>query len=238
MTTADAETMEARTLTYGLLQALFRYPLSREKLEPLRRLESGVPALEAPLAELRQLIGGVDDWTQFVEDLNVEYTRLLEGPGGVPAPPYASFYVNGGRLMGAEAVAVKRRYAQSGIIATSNDGTPEDHVAVELAFMSHLGAEAAAAARDEPSRAKALVDAQLGFLSKHLVSWLPAFCSRLQTKAKHRFFVLLATLLLVVLENDAQWLAQVGSEADIPPSNQFRERLVGGVGIEPTTSRV
>ena len=205
--TAEEDPFRARQALYGVLQAVFRYPLTRAKLEPLRHLESGVPGIERSLAALREFCAGIDAWDRLVEELNVEYTRLLEGPGRAPAPPYASFYLNDGRLKGTAWLAARRRYAEQGLVVEDADGTPEDHITLELAFMSHLSAVMAeAVSRQDREQAAALIAAAQAFLRDHMLPWLPGFCSNVRAGARQPFFIMLADLLDGVLANDMDWL--------------------------------
>jgi TorA maturation chaperone TorD len=213
--TLTAETLQARQALYGVLQAVFRYPLQRAKLELLRRCESDVASLERSLAGLRVLIDGVQDWDCFLEDLNIDYTRLLEGPGRPAAPPYASFYLNDGRLCGPECLAVRRRYVEHGVLVAEGEGMLEDHVALELAFMSYLSAETVeAVTTGEEDRVEALLRAQSGFLRQHMLTWLPKFCAAIEANAGQRFFALVAALLRDLLADDSAWLAQIGRERE------------------------
>ncbi|MEP0805111.1 MAG: molecular chaperone TorD family protein [Chloroflexota bacterium] len=91
--------LESQLYLYRLLSALYRYPLTGEKLAALAALTlaDDFPLAQA-LGELQATVEGADD--AALESLNVEMTRLLEGPGVTPAVPYASFYLNGKQLMG------------------------------------------------------------------------------------------------------------------------------------------
>ncbi len=178
---------------WGLLSEVYTYPLNREKLTLLSGLVSEDESLARALAALRNALIDVTDWDRLAEDLNVEHTRLFEGPGYVPAPPYASFYLNGGLLMGPEAVAVRSTYLECNVAPVEIGRVPDDHIALELAFMSHLCEEARAALiSGDDTRSQSLLDAQRRFLRDHLLTWLPRFCAAVASAEPHRFFAELA----------------------------------------------
>lgn len=178
---------------WGLLSEAYTYPLSREELTLLSGLVSEDESLGRALAALRNALVDVTDWDRLAEDLNVEYTRLFEGPGHVPAPPYASFYLNGGLLMGPETVAVRRAYLDWNVAPVQMGRVPDDHIALELAFMSHLCEEARAALiQGDDARSQSLLEAQGRFLRDHLLTWLPRFCAAVASAEPHRFFAELA----------------------------------------------
>lgn len=83
MTSRDI--LEARLVLYRLLAVLYRYPLTAEKLSALQNLqaESESSAAQAVFALQRSVGSG----NLSVDHLNVEMTRLMEGPGITPAVP-------------------------------------------------------------------------------------------------------------------------------------------------------
>lgn len=199
----DQDLLSGRVL-YRVLQALYSYPLSREKVEPLLEFSLGQGYLEDEIASLRQSISAVRDWPEFIENLNVEYTRLFEGPGFVAAPLFASFYLDGERLMGPEAIAVRREYVKWGIASVQMGKIPDDHVALELAFMAYLCDEATAALADgDDGRCEKLLEAKEKFLREHLLNWAPTFCNKVIAATSDPFFAGLAKLTLAGLESDA-----------------------------------
>ena len=206
--TNRTEILTSRRVLYGILQAQYSYPLSRLKIEPFLELRSERRGLEQELASLRKTLAEVTDWEAFVEHLNIEYTRLFEGPGQAPAPPYASFYLNDGRLMGPETLAVRRKYIQWGVASVHMGRMPDDHIALELAFMSYLCGEASdSLAREEEGRWKALIEAHTDFLRNHLLTWAPRFCSNMLSATQDAFFANLSRLTQAYLEDDIESLA-------------------------------
>ena len=58
---------------------------------------------------------GLAEEAGFGERLRIEYTRLFEGPGHMPAVPFASFHLSRSKaLMTSETLAVRARYLEAG----------------------------------------------------------------------------------------------------------------------------
>jgi TorA maturation chaperone TorD len=205
--------LQSRRVLYRVLQALYSYPLSREKVEPLLDLTFESEPIEMAFASLRNVLAKVTDWEAFVDRPNVEYTRLFEGPGFLPAPPYASYFLNDKRLMGPEAVAVRRVYAESGVASQKLGRAPDDHIALELAFMAYLSDEIADAfGQGDDDQCKGLRDVQNKFLKDHLLPWVPVFCLKVTAATQNEFFIELSSLTLACLESDQECLAGIHDE--------------------------
>lgn len=199
--------LEARLGLYHLLSALYRYPLKRDALEALAGLEiSGDTPVTQSLRELQLTLEGIDAGVE--ERLNIEMTRLVEGPGLTPAPPYASYYLNDGQLMGAPAQTARRTYLEWQALPEA-EGIPPDHVALELGFLAFLAEKALV--RDGEGRLAALHASQ-AFLRQQVLPWLPQFCTNIGNNAHEAFFAKLARLTLLVIQADSEWLEEVLSE--------------------------
>lgn len=196
--------LETRLVLYRLLAALYRYPLREETLEALRSLswEQDDAVAEA----LRQVQSALDMPLNeaALERLNVEMTRLMEGPGVTPAVPYASYYLHGQQLMGPSAQAARRIYLEWGV-APEQGTIPPDHIALELGFLSFLAEQTL-----EDDKRQDALRASLVFLREHLLPWLPQFCAALETSAREPFFGALSRLTRqVVAADDPRRLGQL-----------------------------
>ncbi|HXF70549.1 MAG TPA: molecular chaperone TorD family protein [Thermoflexus sp.] len=200
--------LQAREGLYSLLRALFSYPLTEPVLDavaslaiaPGSPLASGLERMQARLRER-------PDRSALLEDLNIEMTRLMEGPGHVPAPPYASFYLCGGQLMGPPAIAARQIYLTWQAAPEAGWHLPADHIALELGFLAYL-ARRARQAPDPEERARAL-QASRDFLQQHVWSWVPRFCQALMEASTDPFFRGLAELTQEAVRLDLQWLEEL-----------------------------
>ncbi len=113
---------------------------------------------------------------RLLERLSYTYTRVFRGikPGYSPPPPYESVYRGGAPwIIEAEIASI---YARYGLKPKLRE--PPDSLVVELAFMSYLCAEEAAARKSgDMKRVLSIIEAQINFLKEHILTWVPEFCS-------------------------------------------------------------
>jgi len=211
----DQQRLQERVGLYSLLRALYSYPLQEVVLEAVASLEitPASPLATSPsspsghgLAQMQARLQSNGSLPAALEGLNTEMTRLLEGPGLTPAPPYASYYLHGGQLMGPAAVAVRQLYLDWQVVPAGDTRLPDDHIALELGFLAYL---AERAAEGGPEAEKALRRSH-DFIRQHLLPWLPRFCAALGSASTDPFFTGLAGFTQAVVEADLDWLNGVG----------------------------
>lgn len=199
--------LENRAGLYNLLHAFHTYPLTEALLETLLDLVVDADSPLGGIAKMQSRLRGEPSLKDAAERLNVEMTRLFEGPGLPIAPPYASYYLNDKQLMGPPAVEARQFYLQWRAFPDSEIRLPDDHIALELGFLAHL-AQQAFRAENETDRL-ALLSASREFIQNHLKPWLPSFTAA-QAKAEvDAFFIGLTRLLQEVVEADLVWLDTV-----------------------------
>ncbi|HEX7974012.1 MAG TPA: molecular chaperone TorD family protein [Anaerolineales bacterium] len=187
---------------YALLSRLISYPLGVELLEMVTRLslreelEYTGQNINTSLGQMQLAIASDSDLEKVVETLNREATRLFEGPGKPAAPPYGSYYLNGKRLMGPEAAAVRQAYLSEKLLPELDGHIPPDHLALELGFLSVLAEK----------RSQKALNALHTFLERHILSWLPAWREDVHIAQPHPFFKGLVDLIQTALEADLNWL--------------------------------
>jgi TorA maturation chaperone TorD len=152
------------------------------------------------------------------QDLNADYTRLFIGAGKVLAPPWESVYFSKERLVFQEqTLQVRNWYRRFGLQAENYQKEPDDHLALELAFVTHLAQCALKALReyDEPTFQE-MMEAQCRFLSEHLLKWAPLCCSLVIENAKTDFYrgigfltkgalLEMASILNLEIPTEVQW---------------------------------
>jgi putative dimethyl sulfoxide reductase chaperone len=218
---------------YSLLRTLYTYPLEEKLLAEVAGLVLPAAApLSHPLAQMQAGLlaaarpEGNGHGATVADRLNVEMTRLLEGPGRTPAPPYASYYLHDGRLMGPPAMAARQTYLEWRAVPAGAVRLPDDHLALELGFMAYL---AQLALESETERLLALA-AGLGFLQQQLLPWLPRFCADLTAAATEPFFSGLAHFTQAAVQADAAWLSKFlqDSREQSGPEGVANARSLGG----------
>jgi TorA maturation chaperone TorD len=167
------------------------------------------PAALDPVAASLAFLPVQDDAEGLAEALAVEHARLF---GGIQkdyglAPPYESLW-RGGPGAGDGAVALALAYREASY-EPAGDGLPPDHLAEELRFMAalcHGEAEfAATGLGDDAGWARAR---QAAFLRKHLLAWVPTYCTAVAEAAHEPFFRALAEATADAIEEDACRLAE------------------------------
>ncbi|MBF0435984.1 MAG: molecular chaperone TorD family protein [Magnetococcales bacterium] len=141
------------------------------------------------------------------EDLAAEYLRLF-GPAA-KAPLIETAYGNAYRLMGkaANLSDISGFYLAFGVKpgqgGDHRENLPEDHLAMELEFMSILYAKEAIAMHEGwVDQAEITNKAKMTFLREHLGAWLDVWNDQLVQADPHEFYAHLAKTLLAVVQDD------------------------------------
>lgn len=177
-----------RKMLYAFLSMLFRTP-DEETEATLQGLDETTfqpvfPGLAAPpqttLAELR-----------------VGYEQLFTPrPGGAPAPPYGSAYLESSGNRGSYTRIVSMFYASTGL-DTSASSEPVDYLPTQLEFLYYLteGEEQSQAQEIDIPPLRWLVS-QTEFLNGIVVPWIEAFRGRIHSEpGAHPFYRWAAELL-------------------------------------------
>lgn len=110
------------------------------------------------------------------QELDFEFNRLFVGPDAVPAPLFASVYLEKEpQLMGRTTLEVRELYLGLGL-SVPEGGTPDDFLPYELDAWVHLSV-----LEDGASDAEALStlrEARCWLVQEHMAQWLPAFMAR------------------------------------------------------------
>jgi TorA maturation chaperone TorD len=155
-------------------------------------------------ASLAAIFAGEPPLAEAGDDLEVERVRLfVNAAGGVPAPPYASWYLDG-TLGGPSTAGVLEAYAAQCLEVAPDGGQPPDHIAVELEFLHLLCRHqlAARATRDAPALAAARA-AETAFLSGHFRRWVPRFAAAIRGAAPGPLFASAADALTALCGEEA-----------------------------------
>jgi len=98
-------------------------------------------------------------------EIESERIRLFQmAPGGVPVPPYASWWMDG-RLAGDTSLAAGKWLQQHGVQPVSDH---PDYLPTLLAFLAR-------GIKQQQSRAE--IRAEYDFMRRFLMPWIPEFCS-------------------------------------------------------------
>jgi len=149
-----------------------------------------------------------------LDDLAAEYADMFLGFGRDPAYPCGSVYLSKKKLvMQEQRIQVLEMYRRFGLGRIREFKEPEDHIAIELEFMSYLCQETKEAlvdgCMDDASR---VLEAQSSFLNEHLKPWVPKFCDDIQACAKLDFYRAVAKITEGFLGLEEENISQLISE--------------------------
>jgi TorA maturation chaperone TorD len=140
--------------------------------------------------------------------LEFEYNRLFVGPARLIAPPYESVYRTQEHLvMGETILDVRRAYREIGLEARNAIREPEDHIAIELEYLTELQRRCLIGLEKHDSReVLRMFRLERFFVEEHLLTWVPEFCSRIKEGSIAEVFRALADVLSLLLRKDYEML--------------------------------
>jgi TorA maturation chaperone TorD len=224
------EILQGRASSYSFLSAAYRQEVTTEFLQALVTELAGGVSKEAESEGYRLLAGYAlkihkADLEKARVDLGAEYIALMLGASARAISPYESVYTSPEHLIMQEARdEVLAEYLQEGLTRTDEFRLPEDHIAIELEFMSYLCQQAADAVEAEDiDTAVASLQKQRRFLRKHLLRWIPRFCDDLAGATTSDFYRGVAKITVEHLGLEAETIdalvgALQGDVREIQPS--------------------
>ncbi len=204
--------LEVRASIYGLLaRCLFSEPspetlgMTREELSLINqgKILSDEPTLTATVVALLDALEH-----SAPELLAVDYAGLFLGGFEGSVCPSESTYLER-KVYGETTLKVIEFYGKQGFVKDGSFQEPDDHIAVEFAFMSVLGWKSVEIAREDGLDSHPLrrhLKLQHHFLAEHLVKWIPAWTKQVQKSSETEFYRALASLALAWVEADRKVL--------------------------------
>jgi len=151
--------------------------------------------------------------------LAVEYAGLFCGVWRVPAHPSESSYFTGGQLvMQQPRDEVLKIYRSMGLDKVDQFREPEDHIALELQFMTDLCEKTSVALKDgNLSDAKKYLEVQMDFLNEHLGKWVPKLAADILKSARREFYKAVAKITDGYVELDKKVVAELIETLSLTP---------------------
>lgn len=140
-------------------------------------MEAANPQLNSGLEQLVDCTSTLEvlNIDEAIEKVLVEYTELFIGSATPKAPPIQSYYFsNKKQLFGEATYEMKSVLNEHGLESKTKDRQPEDHLGLELLFISVL-TEKLNDLNEEDHMAN--IREQIQFIGKHLLTWVPRLCS-------------------------------------------------------------
>jgi TorA maturation chaperone TorD len=212
MESASIEIFEVRPPIYGLLANLLYSEPSSETLEKARKQLGSVKGTVALWSEpglaasVQNLLNALARSTP--ENLAVDYTGLFLGGKEDLICPSESSYLEK-KVYGEATLKVIEFYGKQGFVKEDSFHEPDDHIAVECAFMSALGwnfIEMVHKERMDAPPCQEHLELQLDFLKGHLLNWIPAWARQVQDFSETDFYRTLAKLTQTWIDADQRLL--------------------------------
>ncbi len=154
------------------------------------------------LGELKESLS--TDVENTLDNLQSEYTYLLLGPNKLPAPPWESVYLTRERtIFQASTLNVRQTYLKYQFLPANYPHEADDHLALELDFMSLLAKMASEHFEENKvEEVKKVLYDQKTFLEEHLLVWIGEFALQIQSSKTHHFYPQMAKLTEQILNRD------------------------------------
>ncbi len=124
------------------------------------------------------------------EELQREYSRLFIGPFHVLAPPYGSYYLENGRLMGDSTVEVNNLYNEVGLVLNESFKDLPDHIIAELEFLSFLTFNEENFIKNNDYESYEKVNAlKKHFFSEYMIGWVNRFTDEILKNTNHLYYI-------------------------------------------------
>ncbi|HET8646749.1 MAG TPA: molecular chaperone TorD family protein [Vicinamibacteria bacterium] len=158
-------------------------------------------------------------------DIASDRVRLfVNAMGGVAAPPYASWYLDG-TLAGPAAVQAAEAYAAQCLEAAGDSGHPPDYLGTELEFLNLLCRhQVAAQATGDAAAGTAAGQAEASFLLGHFCRWVPHFAKAMRGAAPGPVFGRLAGALEALCAEEQRRLTGALPTRCAPPAAGAMDR--------------
>jgi TorA maturation chaperone TorD len=118
-----------------------------------------------------------------------EFARLFVGPFHVIAPPYGSYYLENGRLMGESTVQVSEFYDFAGLTIKDSFKDLPDHVVAELEFLIYLiFNEINFLENSEIENYTKINNLKIDFFNRFFLVWINKFATLIIENTKLEFY--------------------------------------------------
>ena len=161
------------------------------------------------------IISGLPDFQNWDEtkwkQIHSEHQRLFIGPDQLAAPPWASVYLGEEKIIFDEhTLKVRSFYRSWGLESVELKRIPDDHIGLELEFMSALVGKAIDFLdQGQLSEANKALMAQDQFLNEHVLTWVKDYCFLLSRASTHPLYQGLALFTPLFLELDKEVLEEI-----------------------------
>lgn len=206
--------LKNRQKFYGFLSRIYREEVDQKFLDKIKETKFSSECSEKELEDgYRMLTSYLESCSEnSLTDLAADYAKVFLAAGiinGDAAFPYESIYACSGRIIMQETCEqVAALYKRNGLSKAEALNIPEDHISLELEFMGGLCQSAQQDILDKEFQAiKINLQNQMDFLNRHLLNWIPDFCTDVERFAETGFYKAVAKLTRGFVRIDSDCLA-------------------------------
>lgn len=188
-----ATTLDAFAAGFGALAGLLLSAPNQDVLDRVRdpELLSQWPLPSEPESQRGvQFLHESTSTQEAIEPIRRDFNQLFGGSQRVLVSPYESVHRSSeGLLFDKETLQVREAYARFGLVVPRLNKEPDDHIGLELGFLSTLCVRAldCLEAQDRPGMTAPL-EGIVSFLDSHLLAWAPDFFDRAEDQASTSFY--------------------------------------------------
>lgn len=178
MTTITASEINGRSALARWLTDVFAGPVRSSHVAAVGKLHA--PGLETEIEGVQQALRGAPAAVALA--LENERVRLfVNAPGGIAAPPFASYWIEG-RLQGETSAAIAQFLRRDGLDAAAGSA---DALSVGLEYVHFLlQHQRAARATDQPTLEADARLREAQFVGQFLATWIPTFAAKARAAAR------------------------------------------------------
>ena len=212
-----------REAIYSFLRVSLQCPLTKEILQHWKAHFSSEfkKVLSEENEDLRSFFESLanKDLDEIVEEEKEAYLAtfyIFNEEGKVPAPPWESVYVTRDKsLFGEPVFQIRKKLADFDLQFIHENTDPDDHIAIELEFMTYLINYTLSAKEEgrENDYAKG-VYTQYWLMKEHLNRWIRLFTHDIHSSNTSDFYKGIAILLSIFVEEDFEYIKSLKEDLD------------------------
>lgn len=216
----SVEANRNRATVYAFLSKVYEREVTVDFLKKLTGSDfisqiTGVPDEEGfrlLSTYLKGLVGR--DLERVKLELAVEYAALFLGMrGGIYHPSESAYGTSTHFIMQKPRDDVMMAYLKAGLTKATDFPEPEDHIAMELLFMSRLCEKTADTLQGaQKAEARKLLETQRDFINNHILIWVPKFTQDVVKAAKLDFYKAVAKITNAFILADKEAIVELIQE--------------------------
>lgn len=215
-----AQIFDSRAGFYRFASDALLHEFTKEQLAELKSMQVDEDASE----EMREAFGKIKRYMQHSgtdprTDLAVDYARVFLSAGvynGLTAEPYESVFTSEKQLLMQEARDdVVKVYRSQGIQVDPELHMPEDHLGLELDFLSTMSSRTAQYIRDADAadadyeKVAVAVLVQRDFIANHILNWIDSLIEKVDEFSKLPVYPAIMRIVKNQAQQDIDFLDEV-----------------------------